>query len=275
MWSWSWNSLGTSPGERKPGCQGGLESLIWAAVWICFPSPSHRESRHLGVALVSSRCADLWEEGSKWLRPMDAVAAAGTTGPRACCTLLCGEGQGCSVGRSGRNTCGGRSRRSTCGGRKLYSIPVIDMNPKLHCCVIFLWGCCCSWRGDALGRWACLRIAVTFQHCALDPAKVLQDVSGVSILRQGGPHPLFSLRYGLWCLPLVHSVEPGHRHPAPCVGQMAAHVMRWTDVKWSTWTCECPVPQPDVSIKWWESCCHMCLRPRTAGLGQAGFFQVQ
>lgn len=69
---------------------------------------------------------------------MDTVAAAGATGTRVCCTLLYGEGPDCSVGRSGRNTCGGRSRRNTCGGRKLYLyLPVTDTSVKFHCCVIF------------------------------------------------------------------------------------------------------------------------------------------
>lgn len=66
MWSWSWNSLGTSPGERNPGCQWGPVSLISAAVWICLPSPSHRERRHLEIAPVNCRCDDLWEVRSRW-----------------------------------------------------------------------------------------------------------------------------------------------------------------------------------------------------------------
>lgn len=35
---------------------------------------------------------------------MDTVATAGTTGPRVCCTLLCGESQGCGVAGGGENT---------------------------------------------------------------------------------------------------------------------------------------------------------------------------
>lgn len=71
--------------------------------WVDLPPfPKAQGEQHLGAALVNSGVCGSW--GVAGLQWMDTVATAGTTGPRVCCTLLCGESQGCGVAGGGENT---------------------------------------------------------------------------------------------------------------------------------------------------------------------------